>query len=134
MRLIFVVLAMIMITCVSCDPPGEYIYMIKNNSDFDFTVEYSLWHDIDSSVVVTKNSSVVFYSEVMCGGNPYDEGEDFLYLFKEITLITPDSIYVTKDFLERDNWDYRLYGEKPFDFGTGEYVFTINNSDIENID
>jgi hypothetical protein len=121
---------LLLILCYSCDPQGEYIYMITNNSDIDLSISYKQWVEDDTTIAIPSNSEIVFYSEVGAGWTPVDEGEDFLNVFDTISLQIPDTLMLTKDFYKRDNWEYRRYGGGHMDEGTGEYNFIIENSEL----
>lgn len=116
---------------ISCDPLFEDKYFINNQSEYPVKVNYSanVHKDTTINIIISPHTNKEFFGIGGQMGAAKDYGDQFLTTyFNEINISINDSLELMKDYNLRTNWQYSKGGKGG---GISDYIFTINNSDIQ---
>ncbi len=125
MKKIFLILFSLLFI-VACNPDAKDSYSVNNKTGSDIKVWYERGDD-DSLVIVPANMETIFF-ENKYQGNAYDEGDNFLIYFDRITIERTDSIELTKDYKQRNNWKFWISDDEGLmNGGTAHYMFEVED-------
>lgn len=116
----------------SCDPSRATSYFVDNLSDYQLKVLYATYNS-DTLVAVPPNTKKQFFEVAGDRGYARDLGEAFLYPFESISINISDSLVISKNFLSRSDWKFKVTGQDGIfpEGGTANYTFVVENKDIE---
>jgi hypothetical protein len=132
-----IILLILFLLQVGCDPILYYEYQIHNESDRTFQIGYSgfgleyerLGHD---SIITIDAKSKSMINFDMWGSHPHDEGANFLSVFDTIYVVNADTIGLLKDIQKRESWSYDndIIHFGLIKTGTNIYLLKLNNEDF----
>lgn len=119
----------------SCDPIGGNEFWIDNQSDSTLFISIKDKHESESleNQVIETNSLEIIYEYDDLNGL-YDRGNEFLTDWCDSLCIEVDTarnIVIKKDYLNRENWEYRQHANGiTSEGGNNIYTLTITNADL----
>ena len=124
------ILLLSVILLAACDPGTGDLFYVDNNSDYNLQVGYQTRYN-DTLIVVNSQQKILILEQHGLG-TANDRGEEFLIFFDTLYFRINDTLQIDKDYLKRENWDFKITkGNGGLgDGGLSNYTYVLENKDI----
>lgn len=118
----------------SCEYEATENYLIDNQSSYDITFNFIItkWTGAEPeshNILIESGNSAFLYQDETIMAFLSNEGDDFLYKFDTIIAEINDTIFLTKDINDFQNWEFNIAKGRVKDDNC--HIFNITNSDLE---
>ena len=130
-KLIYPGLVALLLALTSCEGETTYLKRVENRSNYAMSIAFEAVMTGESDTVyIDPHTSETVYVTYQRGGN--DSPHSCLQEMDNITVITEDSLHVTRDITDASNWDQQITSSNKLGNTVQQLcLFVLDDEDFE---